>query len=101
MHGETFEIPQDAELIYRGDELPSQAIFIGSALGLQFHLELALEMIKDWVNNRPIKERKFVLAQSRPHLTESQRICRIIGDRFLSATSCNFTWVGAAGKNFV
>lgn len=93
MHGETFEIPHEAELVYRGEKVPNQAICIGSALGLQFHLELTIEMIQDWIFNRPIREQSYLLAQSRQYLPESRLICRIIADRFLSAPSCNFSWI--------
>jgi len=50
MHGETFDIPEEAALIYRGENVPSQALCMGSALGLQFHIELTLEMIQDWIS---------------------------------------------------
>lgn len=93
MHGETFDIPQDAALVYRGERVPNQAICKGSALGLQFHLELTLEMIKDWISDRPFPEQADHLSQSMKYLPESQRICRIIADRFLSASSDNFSWI--------
>lgn len=94
MHGETFEIPRGAELVYQGEKVASQGICIGSALGLQFHPELSIEMIKDWTGDLPAREQSYLLAQSREYLPESRMICRIIADRFLSASSCNFSWTG-------
>jgi GMP synthase (glutamine-hydrolysing) len=96
MHGETFDIPREAELVFRGENVPNQAICIGSALGLQFHLELTIGMIQDWIINWPIRDQLFLLAQSRQYLPESRMICRIIADRFLSAPSCNFSWIQPA-----
>jgi GMP synthase-like glutamine amidotransferase len=96
MHAETFDIPREAELVFRGESVPNQAICIGSALGLQFHLELTIGIIQDWINNRSIQEQEFLLAQSRQYLPESMIICRIIADRFLSAPSCNFSWIQPA-----
>jgi GMP synthase (glutamine-hydrolysing) len=93
MHGETFEIPQGATRVYRGERVANQALCIGSALGLQFHIELTLEMIRNWISDRPTEEQSSILAQSSQYLPESQRICRIIADRFLSAPAENFAWM--------
>lgn len=98
MHGETFDVPDGATRVYRGERVANQALCIGSALGLQFHIELNLEMIRDWISDRPSEEQSSILAQSRQHLPESQKICRIIADRFLSAPADNFTWMHPAGQ---
>jgi GMP synthase (glutamine-hydrolysing) len=93
MHGETFDIPGEAVLVYRGEKVRNQALCRGSALGLQFHPELTIEMIQDWIYDRPAREQSSLLAQSRKDLPESQMICRAIADRFLSAPSYNFSWI--------
>ncbi|MDG6256007.1 MAG: type 1 glutamine amidotransferase [Methanomicrobiaceae archaeon] len=93
MHGETFSIPHGATLVYRGERVANQAMCMGSALGLQFHIELTIEMIQDWISDRPLNEQSYVLSQSRQYLPESQRICKVIADRFLSAPSGNFSWM--------
>jgi len=98
MHGETFDIPHAATRVYRGERVANQALCIGSALGLQFHIELTLEMIRDWISDRPSKEQSSVLTQSRQYLPESQGICRIIADRFLSAPCGNFAWMHPADE---
>ncbi|OPZ42861.1 MAG: GMP synthase (glutamine-hydrolyzing) subunit A [Euryarchaeota archaeon ADurb.BinA087] len=97
MHGETFDIPEAGMLVFRGEEVPNQAICIGSALGLQFHPELTLEMIQDWVSFLPLESRGSLLAQSRQYLPESEKICRMIADRFLTAPSRTFSWMKSAG----
>jgi GMP synthase-like glutamine amidotransferase len=96
MHGETFEIPHEAELIFRGENVCNQGICIGSALGVQFHIELTIRMIQDWITTWPDQEQSFLLAQSRQYLPESRKICRYIADRFLSAALNNFSWVPPA-----
>ena len=48
-HGETFDLPPDAELLASSDACRHQAFRIGTnAYGLQFHLEVTPEMIADW-----------------------------------------------------
>jgi len=97
MHGETFDIPEPAMLVFCGEEVLNQAICIGSALGLQFHPELTLEMIQDWISFLPSQTQESLLAQSRQYLPESEKICRTIADRFLNASSHAFSWMRSAG----
>ena len=48
-HGETFPIPQDATLLLGSDCYAHQAFSIGNTLGLQFHLEMTADMVREWV----------------------------------------------------
>ncbi len=48
-HGETFDLPHDAEWLVWSDACRHQAFRLGSAYGIQFHLEVTPEMIADWV----------------------------------------------------
>lgn len=51
-HGDTFDIPKGASrLAYSG--LYNQAFRIGSAVGLQFHLEVTKQDITSWLENTP------------------------------------------------
>jgi len=97
MHGETFDIPEPGMLVFRGEEVLNQAICIGSALGLQFHPELTLEMIQDWISFLPSQKQESLITQSRQYLPESEKICRTIADRFLTAPSRAFSWMRSAG----
>ena len=36
---------------------------MGSALGLQFHLEVTLDMIQDWISDRQAQEQSALLAR--------------------------------------
>jgi len=53
-HGDTFALPKGALLLAEGDSCLNQAFVYGAhayggyAWGLQFHLEVSLEMIEDW-----------------------------------------------------
>lgn len=85
MHGETFDIPPGAELVCRGEGVPNQALCRGSALGFQFHCELTIEMIRDWISDRPAREQSHILARSSLLLPESEMVCRMVAERFLSA----------------
>jgi GMP synthase-like glutamine amidotransferase len=48
LHGETFDLPPGARLLATGDRVRHQAFAVGSALGLQFHLEATPAMIAAW-----------------------------------------------------
>ena len=49
-HEDTFEIPKAGKLIVTSTDVPHQAFRYGeNVYGLQFHLEVTEEMIKDWI----------------------------------------------------
>jgi GMP synthase-like glutamine amidotransferase len=47
-HSWTFDVPADATPLLRSTCFENQAFAVGSALAMQFHLEVTAEMIKDW-----------------------------------------------------
>jgi GMP synthase-like glutamine amidotransferase len=94
MHGETFDIPSGADLICKGEQVDHQALCWGSALGLQFHLELNGKMIQDWLADRSVGELEPILEESRRYLPQSRHLCRLITGRFLSAPGTGFAWAG-------
>jgi GMP synthase (glutamine-hydrolysing) len=47
-HGDTYELPRSA-IIMASSKLYPQAFRIGSAVGIQFHLEVNCEMIERWM----------------------------------------------------
>ena len=49
-HGETFDLPPGAVRLAHSMNYQNQAIQIGSAVGLQFHLEVNEEMIHLWLD---------------------------------------------------
>ncbi|MBI5588625.1 MAG: gamma-glutamyl-gamma-aminobutyrate hydrolase family protein [Deltaproteobacteria bacterium] len=49
-HGDTFDVPENAELLASSKLFPNQVIRIGSrAYGVQFHLEVTESMIREWI----------------------------------------------------
>jgi len=57
-HGETFELPEGARWLLRSDCYAHQAFAIGNSLGLQFHVEMTVEMVRDWVQRFEAEFRK-------------------------------------------
>jgi GMP synthase-like glutamine amidotransferase len=48
-HGETFDLPRGAQWLAFSDACRHQAFRLGSAYGIQFHLEVTPEMVADWL----------------------------------------------------
>jgi len=48
-HGETFTLPEGSTLLMRNRHCAHQAFANGSALGLQFHVEVTAPMVREWV----------------------------------------------------
>ena len=48
-HGDTFELPADATRLAHSKDYQNQAFQIGSAIGVQFHLEVDEETIRTWL----------------------------------------------------
>jgi GMP synthase-like glutamine amidotransferase len=47
-HGETFSIPEGAEVILENDNCAHQAFAIGNTLALQCHVEMTAPMVSEW-----------------------------------------------------
>ena len=47
-HGETFSIPEGAELILENDNCAQQAFTMGNTLALQCHVEMTAPMVSEW-----------------------------------------------------
>jgi GMP synthase-like glutamine amidotransferase len=84
MHSETFHLPIDGKLQCRGERVPNQGFRLGSAVGLQFHLEMTTDLIRDWTSG----ERKFLKEKIRRdtdrYLERSNNLCRDVANEFLS-----------------
>ena len=83
LHGETFGIPHRGRLLASGSTVRNQAFSCRNALGLQFHLELTSEIIRDW--SRDLRRyRKEKIARDTPrYLMESNRLCRLVAEDFI------------------
>ena len=49
-HGDTFDLPEQAVRLVHSENYQNQAFQIGSAVGLQFHLEVNAEMVNLWLD---------------------------------------------------
>lgn len=83
MHSDTFHLPVHSRLMCRGDTVPHQGFRFGSAIGLQFHLEMTRELIHAWTCN----ERKFlqqaITRDTERYLAASNALCRRVVGEFL------------------
>ncbi|MEJ5173078.1 MAG: type 1 glutamine amidotransferase [Hydrogenothermaceae bacterium] len=48
-HGDTFDLPAGAERVFTSDRYENQGFVYKRAIGLQFHIEVNQEMIKEWL----------------------------------------------------
>ncbi len=83
LHGETFDLPAGAVLIATGDRVPHQAFAVGSAVGLQFHLEATAPMIAAWSASLSVSERGRCATETGLHQPESYRLCEAVLDYVL------------------
>ena len=49
-HGDTFDLPEKATRLVHSENYQNQAFQIGSAVGLQFHMEVNEEMVNLWLD---------------------------------------------------
>ena len=83
LHGETFAIPYGGRLLCTGERVKNQGFRVNNCLGLQFHLEMTGEIIRDW--SRPLKKHdQEKIARDTPrYLAGSNRLCRIVAEDFV------------------
>lgn len=60
-HGDTFDLPQGAKLLYRSDACRNQAfVYEENVVGLQFHLESTAESVRDLVAASDVDDGPYV-----------------------------------------
>ena len=84
-HGDTFELPDGAKLLYAGDLVRNQAFRIGNAVGLQFHLEVTPEIVRDWVEREELDEetKKRILEDTEKYYPNALENCEKLLNAFL------------------
>lgn len=92
-HGETFTIPQGGERICTGHDVENQALVVGSALGVQFHVEVTAEMIQHWISYLPEERQAQILRDTTRHLQESVRLCGALSDLFFHTPADGHSWI--------
>lgn len=83
LHGETFDIPPGGQLECTGETVRNQAFSLGSAVAIQFHLELTGNIISDWSAALGPVARAGIENDTPSRLPESNRLCRVLGERFI------------------
>lgn len=82
-HHETFNLPEGATLLSRGDIIKNQAFRTGSAVGVQFHPEVTLPIISQWTKSSKNKDRMAILKDTKYHLDQSRQRCRDLMNTFM------------------
>ena len=80
-HGESFDLPEGAQLVCSGGRVENQAFFLGSALGVQFHIEVTGEMIRRWTTGHDDQE--SIRRDTEKYIRGSNRLCSRITEDFL------------------
>ena len=86
-HGDSFTLPVGAEVLARSD-LYIQAFSFKTAIGIQFHLEVDEEMVKEWCNNykqellsENLSKESFLLNQDK-NFIELKALSKQVYDNF-------------------
>ena len=86
-HGDSFTLPVGAEVLARSD-LYIQAFSFKTAIGIQFHLEVDEEMVKEWSNNykqelvsENLSKESFLLNQDK-NFIELKDVSKQVYDNF-------------------
>lgn len=91
-HGETFSIPEGADLILASQNCLHQGFVIGNILALQCHIEMTEELIRAWINDNPeelippsasVQSAPEMLIDLAPRITELHNIAQHIYTRWL------------------
>jgi GMP synthase (glutamine-hydrolysing) len=83
-HNETFNLPSRATLLLRGDQINNQAFRLGSAVGVQFHPEVTMQIISRWSQELRREERERLLQDSYREMAGNTERCRILITKFLN-----------------
>jgi GMP synthase (glutamine-hydrolysing) len=89
MHSETFYLPIGGRLQCRGDQVPHQGFRLGSAIGLQFHLEMTKDLIGDWTRGERKFQKEKIRRDTERFLDRSNNLCWCVANDFLSRNSQN------------
>jgi GMP synthase-like glutamine amidotransferase len=82
-HGDTFDLPGGAVLLWKGREVKHQMFLLGSAAGVQFHPEITIPLIREWGREAPPRELREIMARSSRLIPPSHALCEELVDRFL------------------
>jgi GMP synthase (glutamine-hydrolysing) len=98
-HGDTYTLPGNAVVLAYSDLYP-QAFKIGSAYGLQFHLEVTADMIKVWTEEYREEIRREgiglekITARNRDEIEDLNKKCRLVWSNFSDIIQRDETYEG-------
>lgn len=91
-HGETFDLPAQAQLLFSNARYQNQGFAVGPHLGLQFHLEMQAEQVHEWIRRNPADlerrcehahDAEAILQQLDSRITGLQTLARSLFDNWL------------------
>ena len=91
-HGDTFGLPDDADLLVEGQDCPNQMFRRGKVVGVQFHLEVTSSTAGIWANEYRDelaafgKSKAAVVAECRQREQEMNTLAARLLDNFLEVT---------------
>jgi len=77
-HGDTFDLPENARLIYEGEEVRNQCFIAGKAFAMQFHIEMTFDLIEKWVSREKTlseDEKRKIIEESREKVKAQNKLC--------------------------
>jgi GMP synthase (glutamine-hydrolysing) len=87
-HGDTYELPSSAKIMASSNLYP-QAFEFGSAVGIQFHLEVNNQMIERWlreyseeIKREHIKPEDILLPEKTKYITDLYNACKVVHSNF-------------------
>ncbi len=83
LHGETFAIPYGGKLLCTGDRVKNQGFRIRNCLGLQFHLEMTEEIIRQWSRALRKHEQEKIARDTPRYIAGSNLLCRKVAEDFI------------------
>jgi len=87
-HQDTFELPENAELLFTGEVVKNQGFAIKNALALQFHLEVKKETVRNWLRNEKSlgdEEKERIVEETDRYIEDLNRNTEIIVRKFLTS----------------
>ena len=70
-HGDCISLPDSAELLGRSSDTRVQAFRFGSALGMQFHLEVTPQLLEEWLDEPSMVKQLKASGGSKSQLREA------------------------------
>lgn len=97
-HGETFDLPKGANLLFSNERFVNQGFALGPHLGLQFHVEMEAALVREWIARNPADlERRCehahdaaaIVAELDERIAGLQSLARTLFDNWLA--NCKFS----------